>query len=550
MRALVVGVVAIVLGTGAVHAQPADTILVNGKIVTVDDRFTIAEALAIRGGRIVAVGSAADVERLKGPQTRTLDLNRRTVIPGLIDNHAHWVRAAEHDELRFDGVTSRQEALRLLAERVRVTPAGHWIAVLGGWSEEQFTDEPRGFPRDELDRIAPNHPVAIQAVYNHTYLNSVGLAAAKIDANTPNPPGGTIEKDASGNPTGLVRGAGGVAFVAARIPLETPEAWLANTRKLVAYLNSLGVTAWLDAGGRGMTAKHYGPYRQLAERGELNIRVFWTTIRQPATPAQVDAVLAEIPQQKPFQGNDYFDQVGWGESVYGPVTTQLLRAESNTKPEDLAQMRRVTLALAQQGLYVNSHVEMTAAIDAFLDVYESINKERPIKGLRWSFSHLDQVTEAQLERMKRLGMTAQIHSRPLIQGALMHKVHGDKAWEMPPFRRVQDSGIHWGLGSDATAVTTSNPFYTLSLAVTGKMIGGREINRQTISREEALIAHTRSNALIVFEEGNLGSLAPGKYADLLVLDRDYLTVPADEIKDIKPLMTMVGGKIVHDVMPK
>src|SRR5215468_4273909 len=153
MHALTVGLL-VGLATAA-RAQPAETILVNGKIVTVDDRFTIAEALAIRGGRIVAVGSAADVERLKGPQTRTLDLNRRAVIPGLIDNHAHWVRAAEHDELRFDGVTSRQEALRLLAERVRVTPAGHWVAVLGGWSEEQFTDEPRGFPRGGLDRIAP-----------------------------------------------------------------------------------------------------------------------------------------------------------------------------------------------------------------------------------------------------------------------------------------------------------------------------------------------------------------------------------------------------------
>src|SRR5262249_54718790 len=271
---------------------------------------------------------------------------------------------------------------------------------------------------------------------------------------------------------------------------------------------------------------------------------------QPATPAQVDQVIAEIPQQKPFQGNDYFDQVGWGESVYGPVTTQLLRAESNTKPEDLAQMRRIALALAEHGLYLNSHVEMTAAIDAFLDAYEAINTERPIKGLRWSFSHLDQVSEAELARMKRLGMSAQIHSRPLIQGALMHKAHGDKAWDMPPFRRVQDSGIVWGLGSDATAVTTSNPFYTLSLAVTGEMIGGHKINRQSVTREEALIAHTRSNAMIVFQEANLGSLAVGKYADLLVLDRDYLTVPADEIKDIKPLMTMVGGKVVHDVMPK
>src|SRR5262249_46081044 len=411
--------VALFVGLGtAAQAQPADTILVNGKIVTVDDRFTIAQSLAIRGNRIVAVGTAADTDGLKGPQTRIIDLNRRTVIPGLIDNHAHWVRAAEHDELRFDGVTSRQRALQLLAERVRSAKPGEWIAVLGGWSEEQFTDDPRGFPLEELDRIAPNNPVAIQAVYNHTYLNTVGLAAAKIDASTPNPPGGTIEKDASGNPTGLVRGAGGVAFVAARIPLDPPDVWLAHTRKLVAYLNSLGLTAWLDAGGRGMGAKHYEPYRYLAEHGELNIRLYWTTIRQPATPAQVDAVLAEIPQQKPFQGNDYFDQVGWGESVYGPVTTQLLRAESNTKPEDMAQMKRVAMALAEHGLYVNSHVEMSAAIDAFLDVYESINKEHPIKGLRWSFSHLDQVNEAQLERMKRLGMNAQIHSRPLIQGAL------------------------------------------------------------------------------------------------------------------------------------
>jgi len=540
----------LVLGTMSALAQTADKALINGKIITVDDRFTIGQAIAIRGQRVVKVGSNAEIERLTGPSTQIINLAGRTVIPGLIDNHSHWVRAAEHDELRFDGVTSRARALEMLAERVRAVPPGAWIVVLGGWSEEQFTDEPRGFSIEELDRLAPNNPVVLQAVYNHSYLNTVALVAAKIDASTPDPQGGRIEKDAGGKPIGVVRGAGGVAFVAARIPLENQEAWLANTRKLVAYLNSLGVTAWLDAGGRGMGAKHYEPYKHLADRGELDIRVFFTTIRQPATPAQVDAVINEIRELKPFQGTDYFDHVGWGESVFAPVTTQLLRVASNTKPEDLAQMRRLLLALAERGIYVNSHVEMSEAIDAFLNEYEAINKERPIKGLRWSFSHLDQVTEAQLERMKRLGMTAQIHSRPLIQGALMHKVHGDKAWDMPPFRRIQDSGIHWGLGSDATAVTTSNPFYTLSLAVTGRMIGGRQVNRQTITREEALIAHTRSNAHFLFQEGNLGSLAPGKYADLLVLDRDYLTVPADEIKDIKPLITMVGGKIVHDALPK
>ena len=531
-------------------AQPADTILVNGKIVTVDDRFTIAQALAIKDGRIFAVGSTADIRKLAGRDGKVIDLRGRTVIPGLIDNHAHWIRAAEHNELRFDGVTSRRRALQMLADRVKATPAGEWIAVLGGWSEEQFTDEAAGFPLAELDRIAPNNPVVLQSVYNHSFLNTAALKAANIDERTSDPPGGRIERDASGKPSGVVRGPGGVAFVAAKIPLKDQETWLANTRKLVAYLNSLGITAWSDAGGRGMSAKHYEPYRHLAEAGELNVRVFWLTIRQPATPEQVDRVLAEIPQQKPFQGNDYFDNIGWGESVYGPVTTNTMRADSNTRPEDMAQFRRVVQALAKQGLYLNAHVEMEPAIDAFLDQYEEVNKIHPIKALRWAFSHVDQVTEKQLDRMKRLGMSAQLHSRPLIQGALMHNVHGDKAWDMPPFRRVQDSGIHWGLGSDATAVTPSNPFYTLSFAVTGRMVGGRHVNRQNITREEALIAHTRSNADFLFQEGNLGSLARGKYADLLVLDRDYLTVPAEQIKDIKPLMTMVGGKVVYDAMPK
>lgn len=532
------------------QAQTADTVLVNGKIVTVDDRFAITEAIAIRGQRIVAVGTTAEIEKLKGPQTRTIDLNHRTIIPGLIDNHAHWIRAAEHDELRFDGVTTRSRALQLLTERVSNTAAGEWVTVLGGWSEEQFTDEARGFPLDELDRIAPHTPVVLQSVYNHTYLNSAAFKAAKIDDMTPDPKGGKIEKDAAGKLTGVVRGPGGVAFVAARIPLKDPDTWLANTRKLVAHLNSLGITAWMDAGGRGMSARHYEPYRRLADSGELNARVFWLAIRQPSTPEEVDRTLLEIPQQKPFQGSDYFDQIGWGESIYGPVTTSTMRADAPMKPQDMAQFRRITQALAAHGLHVNAHVEMKSAIDAFLDEYEAINRIHPIKGLRWVFSHVDQVTDTQLDRMKRLDMAAGLHSRPLIQGVLMHKVHGDVAWDMPPFRRVQNSGIHWGLGSDATAVTPSNPFYTLSFAVTGKMIGGKRVNRQSITREEALIAHTRSNAYFVFQDSNIGSLAPGKYADLLVLDRDYLTVPEDEIKDIKPLLTMVGGKIVHDAMPK
>jgi predicted amidohydrolase YtcJ len=447
--------------------------------------------------------------------------------------------------MRLDGVASRKRALEMLAERARTARPGEWIVTLGGWSEEQFTDDPRGFPLDELDRIAPANPVVLQAVYNHSYLNTAALKGAGIDAATPDPRGGRIEKDAGGNPTGIVRSAGGVAFVAAKIPLPDKEQWLANVRKFVSGLNAMGITAWYDAGGRGMTASHYEAYKTLADRGELNARAFWTTIRQPATPAEVDKVIAEIHQHTPFQGSDYFENIGWGESLYQPATTNLLRNDFVVKPEDMREVRRIANAVAESGMFLNAHAEMENAIDAYLAEFEAISKVEPIKGLRWALSHLDQVTDAQLARMKRLGMVAGLHSRPLIQGALMHKVHGERAWDMPPFRRVQASGIVWGLGSDATAVTTSNPFYTLWFAVTGRMIGGRQVNRQTVSREQALIAHTRSNARFIFQESNLGSIQPGKYADLLVLDRDYFTVPAVQIKDIKPIMTLVGGKIVY-----
>jgi len=531
--------------TGAIAAERADTILLNGKVATVDGRFSFAQGIAVKDARILAVGKNADVLEHQGPGTRVIDLKKQTVIPGLIDNHAHFIRAPEHDELRLDGVTSRARALAMLAERVRKAGPGEWIVALGGWSEDQFADDPRGFPLEELDRIAPDHPVVLQAVYLRSYLNSAALKAAGIDASTPDPRGGSIDKDAIGKPTGVVGGAGGVAFVAARIPLPDKEQWVANVRKYVAGLNAMGITAWYDAGGRGIDERHYGAYRELAQRGELNARAFWTTIRQPATPAEVDKVIAEIQQATPFQGSDTFDNIGWGESVYLPATTQLLRNDYVVRPEDMRQVRRIMNAVAESGMFLNAHVEMENAIDAYLDELEAVNKVEPLKGLRWVLSHLDQVTSAQLERMKRLGLYAGLHSRPLIQGGLMHAVHGERAWEMPPFKRVQDSGIVWGLGSDATAVTPSNPFYTLSFAVTGRMIGGRRVNRQSVSREQALIAHTRSNALFVFQENNLGSLAPGKYADLVVLDRDYFTVPSSQIKDIRPVLTMVGGKIVY-----
>ncbi len=528
----------------SVAAENADTILFNGKIVTVNDQFQVEQAIAVKGQRILAVGKNENIMKFKGPDTKLLDLKKKTVIPGLIDNHAHFIRAPEHDELRLDNVLSRKDALKLIADRAKSIKPGEWIITIGGWSRHQFIDDPRGFSMEDLDFVAPNNPVVMQEVYWRSFLNTRALIELHIDANTPDPRGGKILKNANGKPTGVIEGGGGVAYIAAKLPLPDVDQWRANTLKLVAEINGMGITAWYDAGGRGVDEKHYLPYQWLSERGQLNARAFWSTIRQPMTPQEVDVVLQEIARQKPFQGNDYFDNIGWGETTYAPFTTTLTRNDFKVKPEELVEVRRIIRAIADRGLTLNNHVEMTNAIDALLDEYEALNREKPIKGYRWVFSHLDQVDEKELRRMQNLGMYAGIHSRPLIQGAQMHEVHNDVAWDMPPFKRIQDSGIIWGLGSDATAVTTSNPFYSLYFAVTGKMINGEKVNRQSITREQALIAHTRSNAYFIFQEDNLGTLQAGKYADLLVLDKDYMTVPADQIKGIKPVATMVGGKFV------
>jgi hypothetical protein len=539
---------------GAVHAAapPADLILHNGRIVTVDERFSIAQAIAIRGERVVSVGRNADVEKLAGPSTRRVDLRGRTVIPGLIDNHAHFMRAVEYwpEEVRWDGVTSRKQALEMIAARAKRAKPGEWILVLGGWSLDQFTDSQAGFTREELDAIAPDNPVLLQLIYFRVYTNTRGLSALGVEAGTKDPAGGRIERDAAGQPTGVMNGGGAVRVALGKLGDVAHTRMVGNARVMMRDLNALGITTYQDMGGRGFNPRYFEPMRELDAKREMTVRIFYNLWQEPETPAQVDAALANIKALKPFQGNDWFDNTGYGETLYFPLHDSTLVKETKPSAEAMAQWRRVAQAVADKRMHLNVHAQLRGSIESFLAAIEEIDKTTPVRAFRWTFSHVDQLEAQDLDRLRRLGMAIQLHSRPTIQGVLFQNVYGDKAYEMPPLKLVQDSAIPWGLGSDATAVTPSNPFYTLWWAVTGRMLGGRQVLKQTITREEALIAHTRSNAYFVFREGDLGSLQPGKYADLLVLDRDYLTVPADEIKDIKPLMTMVGGKVVYEATSK
>lgn len=537
---------------GGARAQgpvaPADTVLLNGKIVTVDDRFSIAQALAVNDERISFVGTTAEARHRVGPKTRVIDLRGRTVIPGLIDNHAHYIRAAEYwdREVRWDGVTSRRKALEMLREKALASKPGEWIMVLGGWSHDQFADDQRPFTREELDHIAPANPVLLQLIYFRVYTNSQGLAALGIDENTPEPNGARFARDAAGRLNGTLEGAASVRMALAKLPPVTDaDRAVAEAQTLLGDLNRVGITAFIDYGGRGFDEKYFVPFRTLAQEHKLTARVFHACWLQPEKPEDVDGVIAKIRAMKPFQGDDWFDQIGYGETVYFPLHDNLLAAEANPDPEMMRLWHRIAGAVAERGMHLNVHATLHGSIAAFLTEIEAINAETPVKGLRWTFSHADQIEMKDIERMRRLGMSVQLHSRPTIQGKLMRRVHGDRALDMPPLRMVQASGLPWGLGSDATAVAPANPFLTLGWAVTGKMVGGQKVLDQTITREQALIAHTRSNAYFLFQEANLGSLSEGRYADLLVLDHDYLTVPADNIKDIKPLLTMVGGKVMY-----
>ena len=529
------------IATAALQAQqPPDIVLTNGKIITVDDRFSIGQAVAVRGDRIVAVGTNQEVARLAGPNTRRIDLQGKTVIPGLIDNHAHIMEegAIWKQELRLDGVDTRRQALQLIRAKAMAVPAGAWVYTLGGWSIDQFTDDKRHFSREELDQAAPNNPVLLQFTRSHTFLNSRAIQAIGLDAMR-DP---WIVRDANGRPTGVIESAG-IAQVGRAIPEPPKDIFESGSMEMIRDLNRAGLTA----SGGPCPREFIDSFREWGRAGKLNLRFFcFMSAGGASTPQQVDRLLPEIAKLKPFQGDLWVDETAYGESVYQPLHDNMLAKVTNPTPDQLAQWRRIATEVAKAGLPLHVHATIENTITSFLDQIELIDKEYPIRNLRWALAHIDQINASHLERMKKLGMYAAVHTRPTIMGQIFNREHGDRSFDMPSLKLVQESGIVWGLGTDTFEVNQYRPFTTLWWAVTGKMVGGAPVLRQTISREDALIAHTRKNAFLVFQENNLGSIQPGKLADLVVLDRDYLTIPADQIKDIQPVLTMVGGKLAYE----
>lgn len=519
---------------GLGFAQAPDRILYNGKVLTVDRDFSVASAIAIRGERILAVGETDEIRPLAGDDTEEIDLEGRTVIPGLIDNHIHYLRATNFAayETRIHGVTSRREVMARISSRAKELGPGRWIFILGGWSEQQFADEPGGFTREELDEAAPDNPVFIQRTYSTFYMNSLA-----VDQIAPAIPelyeGGSVVRTNSQDGRTVMNAA------LKHFPFaETLEERKDEVRAFNDYLTSMGVTMVYDA---GYLDGSYEPVEALYEAGELSLRVFYAARYWADSPRTAIAAAEMLDREDPFQRDERFGMFGIGEHVYG-LLHDSPRSDVPFSEDIYAAWRTIIRAAARNGWYVNEHAMQGSTAARMIEISEEVSKEYPIGDLRWSLGHANRVSEETVQRARDLGWNITLTNHTL-SGQL--RVEGRPS---PPIRMIQDSGILWGLGSDGTIVATYNPFHALWEYTSGKVFPDRvkfEAD-EVLTREEALIAHTRSNAYILFMEDDLGTLEAGKLADLVVLDRDYLTVPANEIREIRPVMTMVGGEVVHE----
>ena len=535
-------------------ANPPDTIFYNGKILTVDPQFSVAEAVAISDGRIVAVGSNAEILELTESQTKQCDLEGHTVIPGLIDNHMHYMRGASRwrFEARIDGVTSRKKALNIISQRAMEIEPGQWVFVLGGWNEQQFSDVPGGFTTEELDAAAPNNPVFIQKSYSKAYMNSLAeheLARSKNDSsresgqqNNSSTTQRRSNRSSSGrSQTGRSssRRSGGARTIINQattyVPSRSESERVEDIVLFNSVLNSHGLTTVYDVGRS--TDGNFDPVKTLAEQDELTVRVFHSLRYRANNPIEVNEALTFIKSSEPRSNNDWFGLIGIGEHTYNPLHDSSMRV-SLYDDDVWQQFQRIALYAAEGGWHIHEHAMQDSTASRILDIAQVINKDYLMKDLRWTIAHCDLISDKSIERAKELGLTIAIHNKTA------KPAMDDR--DSPPIASIQDSGIIWGLGSDSTVVSTINPFHSLWWVTSGKVFPNKESIKNTVSRQAALTAHTRNNAFLLFKENDLGSIEVGKWADLVVLDRDYMTVPVDEIREISPLQTIVRGEIVYD----
>jgi len=531
------------------HAQVADTILVDGRIITLDSKSTVAQAVAIDDGKIIAIGSSEDMKKHADQRTKIIDLGGRTVVPGLIDSHIHALRAGltYSVELSWIGMPSLAKGLELVREAARSSRPDAWIKIGGGWTELQFPEK-RGPTVEELAAAAPERAVYVQRLYNTAWITPAGLKAMKLTGET-EIPGGKAEKDASGNLTGVVTGNNRTFnFLTDKIPGATFQQQIEGTRKYFRELNRLGLTGVNDVTGGGMYPEHYQPVQTLWRNKELTLRVAFH-FQSNRRGKELDD-FKEYAKFTPMGfGDDMLRFAGIGEALtqgmFDGSTVGLIFNPTDKDKEEFCQAARWA---AERGMIVHQHAATNRAAAMILDCFEQLNKDIPIAKLRWQITHIEDATDDTLKRMKTLGMGWSVQDRLLYAGQIFLKVLGSEAAKRaPPIKTGLNMGLMVAGGTDSDQVAPYNPFVSLRWLLDGKAIDGTPMRgpEETPTREEALRMYSLNAAWFSFDEDKRGSLEVGKYADLAVLSDDYMSVPVDQVGELHSVLTLVGGQAVY-----
>jgi predicted amidohydrolase YtcJ len=552
------------IATGCIAADPhtgisADLILHNGKIVTVNPSFDIEEAIAIRGENILAVGKDETIQALAGPDTRTVNLKGKTVIPGLIDGHYHFMNKAVsfHRGVDVALVESIEEMVKRIKKKVEQTPAGELVYTTSGWLPQQFKEK-RVPTRYDLDPVSPNNPVIV--VGGHSlYLNSYALRQAGISKDTVSPEGGAIAMDpGTGKPTGrLIENAKRLAKQEWTIGVATHKQKLEAIKASQKKLNAAGITSIREP---GISAADMRVFQELHDNDELSVRVSMNYSLDPAKTAEQLIKQLEIWGVSTGFGDHKLRLDGIGEfgidgGFEGALMSEpYMHAPGNENPKEYFGLQRIPTkkfeqvlqAMSRLGWRASIHIAGDRGLDIALDAYQKASQVKPIAPKRWVIEHAHYTRPDQFKRINDLGLVISTQFHPYMAAQNMTYFWGEerssKAMRM---RDWLDAGLIVGGGSD-WSLLPANPFWMIYFWVTrDTRLGGVIGYDQRISREEALRVMTINNAYITFEENIKGSLEPGKLADLLVLSDDVLTVVNDKIKEITPLLTLLGGKVVH-----
>jgi predicted amidohydrolase YtcJ len=525
-------------------AQPADTILLNGKIVTLDERSSVVQALAIREDRIIATGASADIVKQAGARTRIVDLNGRTVIPGLIDSHIHAIRAGLKfsTEVSWIGVPSIAEAM----ERIRLAAVyarpGTWIVVGGGWTPSQFAESRRP-TQAELVAAAPDHPVYVQLFYRAALLTPSARQALGITGEADLPSGSKLE---AGEDEGWISGdSAAITGLYARLPSPALDEGMEGTRRFLHELNRFGITGVFDPGGHNLAPEEYEALFRLWRADKLTVRIAYSICspRPGSELADLQTLTRFLPMgvgDGMLRFNGIGERVTWG--MYNNDTP------SEAQKEDFYRVAKWT---AERGMALTVHWNNDRSVHHLLDVLERVDREVSIRDLRWSVAHLHDASDLSLVRMKALGIGWLMQNGLYFAASSFLSARGPAINRAPPLRTALQLGLHVGGGTDANRVMSYNPFVSLKWMTDGRTVDGMTTRAasQLVSREEALRFYTQGSAWFTFDDDRRGTLEPGRLADLAVLDKDYLTVPAGELGSLTSLLTMVGGRIVYAADP-